>query len=78
MASWKQWIVKAGTAIGLAMLLAVALPALLLSVSGGAIRINAWYACVILLLTAVSLYVSSLSTSGLRALLVSLPVSLCS
>jgi hypothetical protein len=75
MASWKKWIVKAGMAIGLVMLLAIGLPALLLSVSGGAIRINAWYACAILLMTTASLYVSSLSTTGLRALLVSLPVS---
>ena len=76
MASWKQWIMKAGTALGLAMLLAVALPGLLILLSGGPVRIGAGYACVILLLTAVSLYVSSLSTSGLRALLLSVPVSL--
>jgi hypothetical protein len=44
-------------------------------VSGGAIRLNVWYACGILLMTTGSLYVSSLSTTGLRALLVSLPVS---
>lgn len=76
MASWKQWIVKAGTALGLAMLLAVALPALLSFPLGGPIRIAEWYACAMLLLTAVSLYVSSLSTSGVRALFLSVPVSL--
>jgi hypothetical protein len=76
MASWKQWMVKAGTALGLAMLLAVALPALLTSLSGGHVRIAEGFACAILLLTAVSLYVSSLSTSGVRALLLSVPVSL--
>lgn len=75
MASWKQWMVKAGTAVGLAMLLAVALPALLLFLSGGHVRVAEEFACVILLLTAVSLYVSSLSTSGVRALCVSVPVS---
>jgi hypothetical protein len=76
MASWKQWIVKAGMGLGLAMLLAVALPALLSFAFGGPIRINGWYACAILLLTAVSLYVSSLSTSGVTALFLSVPVSL--
>jgi hypothetical protein len=76
MASWKQWIVKAGTALGLAVLLAVALPALLMYLSDGHVRINEWYACAVLLLTTVSLYVSSLSTSGVRALCLSVPVSL--
>lgn len=76
MASGKQGMVKAGVALGLAMLLAVGLPAVLFSVSGGHVQINEWYACTILLLTAVSLYTSSLSRNGVRALLLSLPVSL--
>ena len=75
MASWKQWIVKAGTALGLTMLLGAALPALLMVLSSGHVGIGAPYACVILLLTAVSVYVSSLSTSGIRALCLSAPVS---
>ncbi len=75
-ASWKQWLVKAGTAFGLAMLLAVALPALVIYLADGHVAINEWYACAILLLTAVSLYVSSLSTSGVKALFLSVPVSL--
>jgi hypothetical protein len=68
MAAWRQWIVKAGTALGLAALLSFALPVLL---GGGGVFFNAWYGGVILFLTAGSLYVSSLCRSGLRALIVS-------
>jgi hypothetical protein len=75
MASWKQWIVKAGTALGLAMLLAVALPGLLMFLSAGHVAVGGGYACVVLLLTAVSLYVSSVSSSGVSALCLSAPVS---
>ena len=76
MASWKQWMTKVATVLALSMLLTVALPALLLWMSGGAIHINQFFACATLLLTTSALYVSSLSSSGLRALLVSLPVAL--
>jgi hypothetical protein len=75
-ASWKQWMVKAGTALGLALLLAAALPALVFSLSGGPIRIDERFAYAILLLTTVSLYVSSLSTSGVKALFLSVPLSM--
>lgn len=79
MASSKQWVVKAGVALALAQLLAVGLPLLVLLAFPGAIgplRITEWYVCVILLLTAGGLYVSSLCASGLRALLLSLSVPL--
>jgi hypothetical protein len=72
-ATWKQWAVKAGTALGLATLLSFVLPALL---AAGQIRINEWHLGVVMLLTVGSLYVSSVSGSGLRALLLSLPVML--
>jgi hypothetical protein len=79
MASWKQWAVKAGTAIGLSVLLAVGVPALLLFMAGIGGRTNELYAVGVVLLgvvlmTVISLYVSSVCSSGLRAFLASLPV----
>jgi hypothetical protein len=76
MAAWKQWAVKAGMALGLAMLLGVGLPALLQSISAAAddLRINVWFAGTVVLVTAASLYVSSLCASGLRAVLTSISV----
>jgi hypothetical protein len=80
MATWKQWALKVGVSLGLAIPLAVGLPLLLSSISPptnplvpgptqfGQRQFTAW----IILLNVGSLYVSSLSTSGLRALLVSL------
>jgi hypothetical protein len=75
LASWKQWLVKVGVVFGLAMALLIGLPALALSRTGGHDNVS-WYVCAILLLTCSSLYVSSLNTSGLKALLLSMPVSL--
>ena len=79
MASWKQWVVKAATALGLAMLPGSAVLALLMGfVQRGHVQIGAEFpACAMtLLLTTVSLYVSSLSTSGVKALFLSVPVPL--
>jgi hypothetical protein len=76
MASWKQWVLKAGTAIGLSLALGVALPAVILLTTSGAIRLGDWYVAVVVLFTAFGLYVSSLSSSSLRALLVSSAVPL--
>jgi hypothetical protein len=80
MATWKQWAVKVGVALGLAMLLALILPALLASLNPPAgvnfprlaqiVRLR--FTVPVTLLTIGSLYVSSLATSGLWALLVSL------
>jgi hypothetical protein len=76
MATWKQWAVKAGITLGLALLLGAGLPALLgnLDPSARPVRFNAPFAGIIVLLTAASLYVSSLCASGLRALLGSVSV----
>jgi hypothetical protein len=71
MASSTQWLVKVVITLGLALLLAVGLPALLVASRGRAIRINEWYVCAILILTVTSLYVSSLCSTGIRALLLS-------
>jgi hypothetical protein len=76
MASWKQWVLKAGTAIGLSLALGVAVPAVILLTTSGAIRLGDWYVAVVVLFTAFGLFVSSLSSSSLRALLVSSAVPL--
>jgi ABC-2 family transporter protein len=76
MSSAKQWAVKAGTAIGLTVLLVAGLPGLIFSVSGMAVRGTEVFTPAILLMMVVSLYVSSISSNGLRAFLLSLPVTL--
>ena len=70
-ASSTQWAVKVGVTLGLALLLAVGLPALIVGSNGRTVRINDWYACAILILAVTSLYISSLCSTGIRALLVS-------
>jgi hypothetical protein len=72
-ATGKQWAVKVGTASGLALLLAFGVPALLAFISPALNRVpqQLQLADGIALLTVSSLYVSSLNTSGLRALVVS-------
>jgi hypothetical protein len=76
MAAWKQWVLKAGTAIGLSLVLGIAVPALILLTTSGTIRFGGWYVAGVVLLTAIGLYVSSLSSSSLRALLLSSAVPL--
>jgi hypothetical protein len=73
MPTWKQWAVKAGMVVGVAVLLAVGLPALLgyIDQSSRGIRLGGWYAVTVVSLATLSLYVSSVCTSGLQALLVS-------
>lgn len=80
MATWKQWALKVGVALGLAMLLALILPALLASLNSPAgvnfprlaQIVRPRFTVPVAVLTVGSLYVSSLATSGLWALLVSL------
>ena len=74
----RQWAIKAAVVIGLCVVLAIVLPAVLiwLSLGAAAVRINAGFAVVVMLLAAVGLYVSSLSNNGVKALLVSAPVAL--
>jgi ABC-type transport system involved in multi-copper enzyme maturation permease subunit len=83
MATWKQWIVKVAVVLGLSIILALGLPQLL---TGGMAWLPsdvqhgplAWAlrALPVVVLTIGSLYVSSLCTSGLWALLMSLPAML--
>lgn len=72
-AAWKQWVVKAGVALTLAVLLTFGLP-LLLTRDG--LGMSPWFAGMVVFLTAGSLYVSSLSDSGAKAFVVSIPVML--
>jgi hypothetical protein len=80
MATWKQWIVKVGMALGLAILLGIGLPALLgyATWSGDNLRdvARSWRTTTVAVavLTTGSLYLSSLCTSGVRAMVLSLPV----
>ncbi len=74
MASWQQWTIKAATALGLAALLGLGLPRLLIPAPDRGIHLNEWYAATIVVMTAGSLYVSSLSPSGVRAFMASLSV----
>ena len=79
----RQWAVKAGVAASLALLLAFGVPQLIALVNPAALTGRDWnfvfeplWACLVLGLTAASLYVSSLSNNGLQALLVAMPVNL--
>lgn len=86
MATSKQWAVKVGVALGLAVLLALGLPALLVALTrllpAGAglmplpLGSHLLLALPVIVLTIGGVYVSSLCGSGLRALLMSLPAML--
>jgi hypothetical protein len=76
MATWKQWALKAGTAIALSLMLGIAVPAVILFKYSGVHLLTGWYVAAVVLLTALGLYVSSLSSSSLRALLLSAAVPL--
>jgi hypothetical protein len=76
-----QWLVKVLVALGLALTLGWGLPILLLQVNAAAhpaiLRngpyLQPLFVGVLMMLTAAGLYASSVATSGLRALLLSLP-----
>jgi hypothetical protein len=75
MASWRQWVVKAGTAIALALALGIGWPVLLafLHPSADDLRVNLRSVGAVIALTSSGLYASSLCTSGVKALLWSIP-----
>jgi hypothetical protein len=74
MAASKQWAVKVATALGLALLLAIGLPWVLAHLNSVTDIDVPWqFSIVVIVLTAVTIYVSSLCTGGLWALLMSLP-----
>jgi hypothetical protein len=79
MPAWQQWAVKSGVALGLALLLGIVLPAALrfLSPAGDDIQLaaRAWRhtAATVVILASASLYMSSLCSSGVRALALTFP-----
>jgi hypothetical protein len=81
MRSSTQWIVKSATAFGLAVLLAVFLPLVLARAVGGRFLLagprNDMISVpliIVFVVTSISLYVSTLARSGLRALMISIAV----
>ena len=81
MAAWKQWAVKVAVVFSLAMALALGLPLALLYFGGvvapastASLMAARSATTIVILATTVSLYVSSLSRSSLRALVLSIPV----
>jgi hypothetical protein len=75
-AAWRQWAVKVAVVLVLSLGLAIGVPAILyaLFASGaGPVRLGWPSAAAIAAVATVSLYASSLSTNGVRALLVSAP-----
>jgi ABC-2 family transporter len=76
--AWQQWTVKVGVTFAVALLCGVGLPLLLVRIlpAGGlqVISVSRDFGLVILLLTAGSIYISSLSSSGVRAMVLTLPI----
>lgn len=80
MAARTQWLIKAGTAIGVAVLLAVAVPATLIDIAGrlslvlrGELPGAPTAALIVAGVTTCGLFVSSLSSSGIRAIMLAFP-----
>ena len=78
--AWQQWMVKVGVTLGLALLFGLGLPLLLnqLAPLGGlrALPMSGNLAVLIVLLATGSLYISSLSSSGVHAMALSLPIGM--
>jgi hypothetical protein len=74
MATWRQWLIKASTALVLAVVLGIGWVVFLsaLHPSADDIRVNPLYFVMVILLTVSSLYVSTLCSSGVKAMLLSL------
>lgn len=71
-AAWKQWAVKVGIVLVLALLLSFALPVLLAAPD---VSVSPWHAGIVLFLATVSLYVSSLCTNVTQSLVLSVAVT---
>ena len=73
---WQQWIVKVLTTVSLSLILGVGMPALATMVFEiHELSLGSWVAMVVAapILTIAALYVSSLSTNGVRALALAIP-----
>jgi hypothetical protein len=68
-----QWTIKMGTALGVAVLLAAALPAVLQATAPEPLMYEAFPPTAVVLLCVSALYVSSLSSSGIHAILSTVP-----
>jgi hypothetical protein len=87
LAMWRQWMLKAAVAIGLALVLGVVVPMALsyvhvsedMRVQGAPLWHDRAFVvhmtAAIVLLTACGLYLSSVSTAGIQALVLSIPVT---
>ena len=74
--AWQRWLIKVTVATTLAVLVAAALPAVLLSFAPDAVNTRMFLPGAIvpvLLITAAGMYVSSLSTSGVSAMAAAFP-----
>lgn len=77
LAAWQQWTVKVATALGLALLLTVGLPLVLRQIDPAIdVDISRQLGILVVILTTLCIYVSSLCRGGLWALLISLPTVL--
>jgi hypothetical protein len=77
-AAWRQWLVKVAVTMTLALLLGFAMPALLIGDGPGVglLSVAGNLSTVIVLLVAGSLYLSSLSNSGVVAMAWTLPAGM--
>lgn len=75
MAAWKQFAVKAGVAVALSLVLALSVPALTIWLLSARFDSIEWDLLVLLVvvLASVSLYISSLSSGGMRAVVIAMP-----
>lgn len=73
--AWQQWLVKVAVSFALALVFAAALPMVMLRLIANQ-NVGFWQVLAIgvVLLTAGALYVSSLASSGVRAMVLSLPL----
>ena len=77
--AWQQWMVKVGVTFALALLFGVGLPLVVLTLTpgeGAGMRVSGDLIVLVVLLTASSVHVSSLSTSGVQAMAWSVPVGI--
>ena len=82
LAAWKQWAIKSATALGLALMVGIVLPYVLYAIvppPDDRLPLRLWKEpAIVILLTTLSLYVSSLCGSAVRAMVASIPVVVAS
>jgi hypothetical protein len=80
-AAWKQWMIKSAVVLGLVIVLVLLLPAVLSQFDGtrrmfgGEIRTRLMIVVTLLMLSVLSLYLSSLCGTGVRALVFTIPAA---